>query len=294
MFTLAHLSDPHLPPLPWPGLRPLIGKRALGYLNWIRLRRRIHRRDILARIVADLHAQAPDHIACTGDLVNISLPREYGPARDWLTSLGDARDVTLVPGNHDAYVRGFADGPVRHWGDYVRGDDGGSFPFLRRRGPIALIGLSSAVPTSLLMSSGSVGEAQLAALPALLAQAQNEGLFRVVMIHHPPRRSAPVHQQLTDAPALRTLIAPLGAELILHGHDHLNIVEELETPRGPLLMVGVPSASASPVSEEAAGYNLYRIDGGPGRWTCEVISRGLRDDAIVETARTTVVIPGRA
>jgi hypothetical protein len=29
-FTLAHLSDPHLPPLPAPKLSELAGKRALG------------------------------------------------------------------------------------------------------------------------------------------------------------------------------------------------------------------------------------------------------------------------
>src|SRR4051794_28797914 len=33
-FTLAHLSDPHLPPLPAARLRDLASKRALGYLNW--------------------------------------------------------------------------------------------------------------------------------------------------------------------------------------------------------------------------------------------------------------------
>ena len=65
---------------------------------------------MLARIVGDLKAQAPDHIAVTGDLVNISLAAEYAPARAWLDALGPPQDVTLVPGNHDAYVRGAARG----------------------------------------------------------------------------------------------------------------------------------------------------------------------------------------
>lgn len=285
MFTLAHLSDPHLPPLPWPGVAPLLGKRALGYLNWKRQRERIHRRDILERIVADMQAQRPDHIACTGDLINISMPHEYGPARDWLGTLGGADHVSLVPGNHDAYVPAFADAPLQHWGDYSRGDDGASFPFLRQRGRLALIGLSSAVPTAPLMASGSVGTAQLARLPEMLAQAEREGLFRVVLIHHPPRRTTAHHKRLVDAKELRALLARHGAELVLHGHDHINSVEHLDAPRRPLSMIGVPSASASDVSEESAGYNLYRIDGEPGRWTCEAISRGLREGSIVETGR---------
>ena len=40
--------------------------------------------------------------------------------------------------------------------------------------------------------------------------------------------------------------------------------------------VGVPSASAAPgTSKDAAAYNLYRIEGAPGAWTCELISRGI-------------------
>ena len=108
MFVLAHLSDPHLGPLPRPRLAELAGKRAAGFFNWRRKRHRIHRADVLARITADLKAQAADHIAVTGDLVNISLAGEYAPASAWLAALGPPRDVTLVPGNHDVYVRAAA------------------------------------------------------------------------------------------------------------------------------------------------------------------------------------------
>ena len=50
MFVLAHLSDPHLGPVPTPRLAELAGKRALGFLNWHRKRRAIHRpwRDVTA------------------------------------------------------------------------------------------------------------------------------------------------------------------------------------------------------------------------------------------------------
>ena len=58
-FVLAHLSDPHLAPLPQPRLVELIGKRATGFVNWRRKREAIHRPEVLARIVADLKAQTP-------------------------------------------------------------------------------------------------------------------------------------------------------------------------------------------------------------------------------------------
>ena len=98
MFVLAHLSDPHLSPLPTPRLRELTGKRLLGYLNWRRSRRDEHRPEALDAIVHDLIARTPDHIAVTGDLVNISLPGEFASARQWLENLGPPRDVTVVPG----------------------------------------------------------------------------------------------------------------------------------------------------------------------------------------------------
>ncbi|MFX8914796.1 hypothetical protein ABTM95_19350, partial [Acinetobacter baumannii] len=58
-FVLAHLSDPHLGPMPRPRLRELAGKRAIGYLNWKRKRHMVHRREVLGELVADMHAQQP-------------------------------------------------------------------------------------------------------------------------------------------------------------------------------------------------------------------------------------------
>src|SRR5437762_9663666 len=148
-FTLAHLSDPHLPPLPVPRLRDLAGKRALGYLNWTRNRRKVHKRDVLDTLVSDLQAQKPDHIAITGDLVNLALEAEFAPSRAWLESVGAPERVTVIPGNHDAYVRATKHRAAEAWGDYLRGDidsGNGAFPFVRKRGPLALIGVSSAVP----------------------------------------------------------------------------------------------------------------------------------------------------
>jgi 3',5'-cyclic AMP phosphodiesterase CpdA len=101
-FTLAHLSDPHLPPLPAARLAELAGKRALGYLNWTRNRHKFHRRDVLDALVSDMQALAPDHIAVTGDIVNLALEAEFAPSRVWLESVGTADRVTVVPGNHDA------------------------------------------------------------------------------------------------------------------------------------------------------------------------------------------------
>src|SRR5262245_4014015 len=126
LFVLAPLADPHLPRRRAPPAPELLGKRATGYVNWRRKRHLVHRGEVLSRIVADLKAQAADHVAVTGDLVNISLADEYAPARAWLASLGPPHDVTLVPGNHDLYVRAAAPYPRLNWSEYMRADEGGT------------------------------------------------------------------------------------------------------------------------------------------------------------------------
>ena len=126
MFVLAHLSDLHLAAPP--RLAELAGKRGLGFINWHRGRKNIHRVAALDALTADLKTLAVDHVAVTGDLVNLSLPNEYRRARAWLDALGTPSDVTVIPGNHDIYVPGALDGPSTFWGDYMRGDNGSGRP----------------------------------------------------------------------------------------------------------------------------------------------------------------------
>lgn len=295
MFLLAHLSDPHLGPLQIARFSELVSKRAIGFLNWHRRRRGIHRAEVLAAIVKDLQASQADHVAVTGDLVNLSLEAEFAPARLWLDALGPAEKVTVIPGNHDAYVRATAEHSYRHWDEYMRDDTPRQprFPFLRRRGPVALIGLSSGVPTGFFMASGRLGDDQLAALADLLAAAEKEGLFRVVLVHHPPRSRRMNHfKRLIDGRAFRRLLADRGAELVLHGHDHVHSLLWLAGPRRRIPAVGVPSASATfHTDEDPAAYNLYAIAGEPGAWRCEAISRGISEghDGLVELSRRVLI-----
>ena len=291
IYTLAHLSDPHLPPLPVPRLRELAGKRALGYLNWTRNRRRYHRRDVLDALVSDMRAQAPDHIAVTGDLVNLALEAEFAPARAWLESVGTPDRVTIVPGNHDAYVRATQHRFAQAWGSYLDSDDssgGVSFPSLRKRGPLALISLSSAVPTPPLMATGRLGQTQLDGLECMLAGLSAEQAFRVLLIHHPLRSGARA-KRLTDSQLLLAALKRHGVELILHGHDHVHSTIWIEGPNGAAIpAIGVPSASALAHGRSPnAAYNLFAIERDGAAWRCEQIVRSLdRSMRVRELQRT--------
>jgi 3',5'-cyclic AMP phosphodiesterase CpdA len=304
-FVLAHLSDPHLGPLPRPAVRELASKRLVGYINWQRGRRRVHLRDALDAVTRDLRGAQPDHVAVTGDLVNIALPAEFIHARRWLETIGRPADVSVVPGNHDAYVAAAGVHRDLYWLPYMAGDafpagpsvggrtnevpgqgreearEEAGFPYVRRRGLVALIGVSTAVATPPFMATGRLGEPQIARVAGILDGLRAEGLFRVLMIHHPPLPSAR-HKCLTDAVALQRALADVGVELIIHGHDHMHSLIWIRGKGARVPVIGVPSASVPCSAEKRAGaYNLYFIDGRPGAWSCEVVSRGLRPSGAV-------------
>jgi 3',5'-cyclic AMP phosphodiesterase CpdA len=272
-LTLAHISDLHIGPLPSPGLRALLGKRVTGYLSWKLKRSAVHRREVLETLAADLAMQRPDHIAVTGDLVNISLGGEFAQARDFLHKLGTGDDVTVVPGNHDAYVAMPWAQSTGFWSDYMTGRHAGEgeteraprdaedFPFIRRLGEVALIGVSTAIPTVPFSAAGALGPEQLARLETMLEALGKSGLFRVVLIHHPPfAGGAYQRKSLRDAGAFAAVIAKHGAELVLHGHMHLSSLGRLASPRGPVPVFGVPSASAAAKNhKDPSRYHLYRI-----------------------------------
>ena len=290
MFVLAHVSDLHMASRP--ALAALTGKRGLGFINWQRKRKAIHRPEVLDAITRDLKACRAHHIAVTGDLVNFSLADEYRRARAWLDALGPAQDVTVIPGNHDVYVPSAVPSPAAYWDDYMRGDDGAAgFPFVRLRDNVALIALSTGVPTGPFMATGRLGPRQLARLAEALRHTR--GHFRVVLIHHPPISPPERYlRRLTDAAPLRGVLAEYGAELLLHGHDHRRSLVWLDGPDGTKIpAIGAPSASALAPhgGEDGAGYNIFRIDGAAPDFHIEMMSRQRAPDGSVgEVARQTI------
>lgn len=165
MFRLAHISDLHIGPLPPVAARELLGQRMLGYLSWRWRRHRVYRREVLEALRRDLQAERPDHVAITGDLVNLALPAEFDQAAVWLRALGPPEWISVIPGNHDAYVRVDCGQSLARWADYMASDPGPSagsdagcgFPYLRRRGPLALVGLSTAIATPPSFATGRLG-----------------------------------------------------------------------------------------------------------------------------------------
>lgn len=303
MFRLAHFSDPHLGPMPDASFRDLVSKRVIGYLNWHRSRARTMTGDWLSGLLADMRSREPDHLALTGDLVNIALDLEISAARHWLDGIAPPDRLTVVPGNHDAYVPGALRRAVHTWGPFMSDDAAGPtvFPFVRRRGPLALVGVSSARASGPWFATGRIGTGQTRRLRTCLEHLREEGLFRVLLIHHPPQAGATAwNKRLTDASRVRAAVKWAGCELVLHGHTHLATRTAIDGPSGPVPVIGVPSASNGPGHKRpAARYNLFSIDGRPGHWRCEMEERGFltkapRDEPqqVASIAHHAIVIPG--
>ena len=130
---------------------------------------------------------------------------------------------------------------------------------MRRRGPLALIGVSSAVPTPPLMATGRLGRAQLDALDRIWRSCPPKQAFRVLLVHHPLHSDSRI-KRLTDSKALRAVLKRHGVELVLHGHDHIHSTMWFEGADRQIPAIGVPSASALAHRHyPAAAYNLFSI-----------------------------------
>lgn len=284
MFTLAHLSDWHATSLDGSRVRDFLNKRFLGWLSWQVRRHRVHQPRVLEALLEDVVRQAPDHVALTGDLTNVALEVEFEQARRWLDRLGDPARVSLVPGNHDAYVALPRARSWDRWAPFLRSDAARGpapgpedFPTLRVRGELAVVGLCSAVPSPPFLATGRLGAAQVERLREQLRSLGRRGLCRVVLVHHPPidEDLAP-RRRLVDSAALRSAIRDEGAELVLHGHRHRTFVGRIPGPERPVPVVGVRSASDIGAKEhKRAQYHLYAIErSDAGGWSVRARVRG--------------------
>jgi 3',5'-cyclic AMP phosphodiesterase CpdA len=227
MFRLAHVTDPHFRGLAGLGPRALVSKQSVGLLNLVMNRLRKHKMGLLERLRLDVRAQAPDHLALTGDLSNVSLEGEWRAALAWIDLAGlPSEAVSVIPGNHDAYIPSVVESRAfeRLFAPYMTSDlprdpSGADYPFVQLRDEVALVGVTSAVATGDLGAWGRIGAAQLARLEAVLASPELQGRTRLVLVHHPPvMQKGGEQRNLRDREALAAVLARVGAELVLQAH----------------------------------------------------------------------------
>lgn len=297
VLRLAQLTDAHLGPLPpfWPW--HWNAKRVLGFINFRTKRRSFNDPSLVQALVRDLKQQEFDHLVVTGDLANIGMPSELERGERWLNDLGPADAVTAIPGNHDIYCPLWRDRGVERWRNYMqpRGDVdllpgvpsplGTGFPFVRILEKFALICLNSAVPTAPGVASGTLGAGQLERFAEQAKALHAAGLSRIVLVHHAP---LPEHGRrgLTDADAFDQTLREVGAELVLHGHNHRHMISWRDAPTGAFPIVGAGATGEG-------RYNIYRIERlDDGRCRTELIERsGSRPELAFAESRRLLIDP---
>ncbi len=286
-FRFFHISDLHLPALNGVSPTALFNKRALGYLSW-QLRRRHHYSAAPLIAFRDLlHREAPDHLVITGDLTNLGLPQEYAAVADFLHTLGPPERVSLVPGNHDAYAAHSLKG-LAAWQPWLTSDrDGGGdgFPFVHRRGPISVVGVSTACVSPPFCAFGRLEAPQQTALAAALEGEQ--GRLRVVLLHHPPDGGG--RRGLQNSAVVAALLRERRVECVLHGHWHKArhpALADNTTPDEPSptpLIFGAPALGSTrprPIADPSAEQPI--ADPRAGFWD---FALGATADSWILTAR---------
>jgi 3',5'-cyclic AMP phosphodiesterase CpdA len=277
-MRVAHCSDLHLLSLEGVRWLELANKRWLGGLNLLARRSRHHHNHVVEAMIQDINAQAMDHVVCTGDLTNLGLATEFRFARRCFDALSLGPDgVTVIPGNHDAYVREALGHFGSFFGDYCRPDPdwrdgaGAPWPIVRVRGSVAIIGLCSSVPTPWFTAYGRIEAGQLARLRRVLTAPALADKLRIVAIHHPPagKRARHPTRGLHGWQALAEVLAETGAELVLHGHEHRDLRHDIAGPGGARIPVlGIQSGSYHGLhAEHTARYRVFDVSRkapGPG------------------------------
>ncbi|HEX3760240.1 MAG TPA: metallophosphoesterase [Kofleriaceae bacterium] len=281
-MRLAHCSDLHL--LSHDGARwlDLANKRWIGAMNLLSNRSRHYHVDAFDDMVSDLNAGGVDHVLCTGDVTNLALRCEFAFAREKFDRLAlGPRGVTVIPGNHDAYVAEGVPLFAELFADYAACDPGwewtaaalGSdetpadlrWPIVRVRGPLALIGTSTSRATPWFTAYGRLGAGQQTRLRTALRDPRLAGKARVVAIHHPPagKRAESRIRGLRDHAGFAAVIAEAGADLIVHGHEHRDMTEALPGPAGPVPVRGIASGTYfHNKPDRVARYRIYELEGG--------------------------------
>jgi len=276
-MRIAHFSDLHVLALDGVPPQRFLNKRFTGWVNLKVKRSHKHRPTHVRAVAREIKRANVDHVVITGDLTNLALDQEFVAVRTLLeTELALRPDqISAVPGNHDLYTRGAMRDQrfTKYFHDYVASDlpelcadiPLGRFPFVKLRGPAAIIGLSSAVPRPPFMASGQLGALQLDALKRILIHPEVQARTPIILLHHPihnpPSKMKTFFEGLWDAERLITELAAAHRGLLLHGHLHVRRKRALGTPAGELLSIGATSASLHHDDEhKMAGFNLYELD----------------------------------
>jgi len=271
-LRIVHLSDLHIFCPDAISFQKIMNKRLLGLANWYLKRKRQVNYDIFPVLLETLKNLAPEVICITGDLTHLGMKKEFQKSESLLNDMHSIAPVKLVPGNHDLYIKDSAVDMEKILGRFFsitdteksqikKAGENNLFPQIDVVENIALIGLSSSYPCSLLKATGRLGKKQLRKLSVALDELSDKKSLKIVLIHHPSVSGlVKKRKELLDNKALEALRISKGIELFLFGHSHRRFicVDDDKAPKS--LHLCAPSiTSIKKAAEKRAGFYVLDI-----------------------------------
>ncbi len=221
-MLIAHLSDLHL-------LEPADG-RGLG-VRFVSLGRPLDaeaRMNKALRAVAAARSAGASHFVFSGDLTETGTAEQFEAlARMLATARLAPHEVTLVPGNHDAYDgpdgwRRALEGPLQAFAAGAALDPA---KIVEREG-VCLLPVDATFHQPVTRSAGRFTPELAAGIERRLRDPALQNTPVVVVVHHPPHpRPGPWHwvDGLLGCGALLDAIAPHPNVTVMHGHLHRSV-----------------------------------------------------------------------
>lgn len=239
-----------------------------------------HDETIVAAVLGEVDAAAPDLVIISGDFTQRAKTEQYQEACRFLEKLRDAgHDMLAVPGNHDVPLYDVLRRFLSPLGRYKKYIDDTLCPWHRLDG-VSVLGLNTA--RSLTIKDGRINSEQRDFVCRHFEEAP-EGDLKVLVTHHPLFALPVSDEGILGRPIGRQELAldvvnELGIDLLLAGHNHrasTHQARDLVTRAGGALVVQAGTATSVRLREEEQSFNILEV--APGtvtlglkRWTGRV------------------------
>ena len=260
--TIVHISDLHFHTYPQ-NIYEFKSKRILGMGNL--LFRRASQYPLLRakQLVEQIHQMKWDHLVISGDLTQLSLESDFSLARETLEPLlKDPERITIIPGNHDRYIResGVKDYYKQYFGEFF-GDE--EIKVQKLNSYWVIVGWDSAHPNDWLTASGTVRRSTIQATENLLNSFPEKTYF-IIVNHYPitfPEgwKVDHFHELYNLVPVRNWILRQPNIRLYLHGHIHRNWQHRLPRDLSPELLL-LNSASSTSRLHPKQRSSFHKID----------------------------------
>ena len=264
--TIIHISDLHFHSYPQK-LSEFNAKRILGATNLLIRRARefpLKRAKLLVDRIQDMNC---DHLVISGDMTQLSLEREFSLAREILEPLlAQPERVTIIPGNHDRYVRqpSGTDLFTQYFGEFFGTNE---LHVRNLNQEWVIVGWDSAHHNDWITAAGTVKGSTIKATETLLKSYPEKTNF-IIANHYPltfPEdwKFDRSHELYNLVPVRNWILQNSQIRLYLHGHIHLNWLHRLPRDSAPELLLVNSAASCSKLhTGQSSSFHQIVLDDG--------------------------------